>query len=96
MHGTLLMYAGSHAAAAQAARRALYLDRSMIVAHILLSDALGASGDLAGAARALHNAERLLARMPETAVVPAADDEIAGHLLRLIRHRMKSGTSVAE
>ena len=95
LHGILLSYSGLHGAAVRAARRALYLDRSMIVAHILLSDELSALHDELGAQRALHNAERLLAPMPDDAVVPAADGETAGHLLRLIRHRMKNPGRVA-
>jgi hypothetical protein len=61
-----------------------------VVAHILLSDARAASGDQVGAQRALHNAERLLAAMPDDAIVPAADGEPAGHLLRHVRHRMNT------
>jgi chemotaxis protein methyltransferase CheR len=95
LQGVLFTYSGLHGAAARAARRALYLDRSMIVAHMLLSDALAAAHDELGAQRALHNAERLLAPMPDEMVVPAADGETAGHLLRLIRHRMKTPSTLA-
>jgi chemotaxis protein methyltransferase CheR len=75
--------------AAAAARRALYLDRSLVVAHLALGGALGRLGDTDGARRALRNAERLLAAMPPDTVVPASDGEPAGRLVEMARVQMR-------
>jgi chemotaxis protein methyltransferase CheR len=80
LHAVLLAEAGRHADAATAARRALYLDRGFVVAHLALGAALARLGDTAGARLAFRNAERLLAAMAPGAPVPASDGELAGRL----------------
>jgi chemotaxis protein methyltransferase CheR len=80
LHALLLGEAGHHAEAAAAARRALYLDSSLAVAHLLLGSALTRLGEPAGAERAFANAERQLSALPDSAIVPASDGESAGRL----------------
>ena len=85
LHAVLLAEAGHPSDAAAAARRALYLDRGLIVAHLALGGALARMGDADGADRAMRNAERLLAPMPPGDRVPAADGECAGRLAEMAR-----------
>jgi chemotaxis protein methyltransferase CheR len=75
--------------AAAAARRALYLDRSNIVAHLMLAQALVRLDECAGALRALRNAARLLAAIPEDQLVRGADDESAGRLLSQVQLQIR-------
>jgi chemotaxis protein methyltransferase CheR len=85
LHAVLVAQARQFAESARAARRALYLDRSMIVAHSALGNALAKSGDAAGARRAFNNALRLLSAMDPNAIVPFSDGEPAGRLLEMTR-----------
>lgn len=89
LHAALLASAGRHAEAATAARRALYLDRTLSAAHLLLGASLARLGDVDGARRALRNAERLLAGLPANAVVAAADGQPAGRLLADARAHLR-------
>jgi chemotaxis protein methyltransferase CheR len=95
LHAVLLSEAERVADAAAAARRALYLDRSLVVAHLALGGALGRLGDTDGARRAFRNAERLLAALPPDTVVPASDGEPAGRLLEMARVQMRLLTEAA-
>lgn len=85
LHAVLLAEAGRHREAAGAARRALYLDRGLVVAHLALGGALVRLGDADGARRAFQNAQRLLAAMAPQDVVPASDAEPAGRLAEMAR-----------
>jgi chemotaxis protein methyltransferase CheR len=85
LHTVLLAAAGRHSEAVSAARRALYLDHRMIVAHIALATACTRVGDHPGARRAFRNAQRLLHAMPPGDPVPASDGERAGRLLATTR-----------
>lgn len=89
LHAALLASAGRHAEAATAARRALYLDRTLSAAHLLLGASLARLGDVDGARRALRNAERLLAVLPANAAVAAADGQPAGRLLADVRAHLR-------
>jgi len=95
LHAVLLAEAGQYADAATAARRALYLDRGLVVAHLALGGALTRLGETDGARRAFRNAERLLAAMPPEAVVPASDGEPAGRLAEMARVQMRLLSEVA-
>jgi chemotaxis protein methyltransferase CheR len=85
----LVAQAGSPAESARAAKRAIYLDRTMVVAHLALGSALSATGDADGATRAFAACERLLSELPADAVVPATDGEPAGRLLEISRMQAK-------
>ncbi len=89
LHAVLLTRAGRHAEAIGALRRALYLDRRLVVAHLALGDALARSGDTAGAARAFRAAARLLAGMPTHEPVPASDGEPAARLAAAARSQLR-------
>lgn len=85
LHGILLLQASMPEEAAVAARRALYLDPSLVVAHLALGTALTKVRRFPEATRALANAESLLAAIPAATIVPASDGERAGRLLTLAR-----------
>jgi chemotaxis protein methyltransferase CheR len=80
LHAVLLGEGGSHHEAAAASRRALYLDRGLVVAHLALAGSLSRCGDPEGARRALRAARRALADTPPDTIVPASDGESARRL----------------
>jgi chemotaxis protein methyltransferase CheR len=89
LHSVLLAEAGNHEVAAQAARRALYIDRDLAVAQLALGTALARLGDARGARVALRNAQRLLDALPSDAVVPGSDGETAGRLAEMTRVQLR-------
>lgn len=89
LHAVLLSAAGHPAEAAAAARRALFLDRGMIMAHLVFGHALLRSGNQRKARRALETAERLLAPLSPGETIPASDGEPAARLLELVRRQLK-------
>jgi len=89
LHAMLLAEAGRCSEAASAARRALYLDRRLVVAHLALGGALARLGEVEGARRALGNAERLLVSLPPDAILPASDGEPAGRLAEMTRVQLQ-------
>jgi chemotaxis protein methyltransferase CheR len=80
LHAVLLLELGQDEEAAQAARRVLYLDRGLAVAHFTLASILRRRGDVRGARRAYRNARALCRARPEPEVVPLSDGEPAGRL----------------
>jgi chemotaxis protein methyltransferase CheR len=88
LHGLLLREGGRIEDALAALRSAVYLDRRLVIAHLTLGDVLASQGDTTGAMRAFRNADRLLARVPEDAVVAATDGMQARTLRQLTRGRM--------
>lgn len=97
MHAILMAEAGSFAEGARAAKRALYLDRRMVVAHLALGAILARWGqDVTGARRSFATAERLLTAMPPDEQVRDSDGEPAGRLLEMTRaqSRLLPTTSV--
>lgn len=92
--GTLQAQLGRHEEAALSARRALYLDPELTVAHLTLAEALARTGDSRAAKTALRNAERLLAAVPAESRVRATDGELASRLLQIARFRLRSLTFV--
>lgn len=95
LHSVLLAEAGQYDAAAQAARRALYIDRDLAVAHLSLGQSLARLGDGRGAKVALQNARRLLAALPAEAIVPASDGETAGRLAEMTRVQLRLSEGAA-
>src|SRR5690606_597508 len=89
LHALLLLAGGQPGEAAEAARRVLYIDRGMVVAHLLIADARQAAGDTPAALQALRRARQLLAAMPPDREVPASDGEPAGRLLRMVELRLQ-------
>lgn len=84
LHAILLTERGHAEAALGAARRAIYLDRTLVVAHLALATAHQRAGNCRGAELALRNAARLLAELPRDALVPESDGEPAGRLADII------------
>lgn len=76
----LLLNLGQSGEAIRAVRRALYLDRSLAIAHFTLGSILSQRGDLAGARRAYRNAYALASRRPAAEELPLAEGETAGRL----------------
>jgi chemotaxis protein methyltransferase CheR len=89
LHAVLLSEGDRPIEAAAAARRALYLDGSLVVAHLTLGAAMARLQDRPAARRAFRNAERLLAAMSPDALVPASEDEPAGRLLAIARAQLE-------
>jgi len=83
LHSLVLNEARHHEAASTAARRALYLDRDLAVAHLAHGAALAGLRDTAAARRAFQVAATLLDALPADAIVPASDGEPAGRLASL-------------
>ncbi|HEV3261614.1 MAG TPA: protein-glutamate O-methyltransferase CheR [Gemmataceae bacterium] len=80
LRAVLLLDLGRDEEAAAAARRVLYLDRSLAIAHFTLGSILWHHGDAAGACRAYRNARELCTSRPADEAVPLADGESAGRL----------------
>jgi chemotaxis protein methyltransferase CheR len=89
LHAVLLLQAGRAAEAAATARRALYLDRTLIVAHLTLADALRRNGKPGAARRSLRNAAALLEMLDRETQVPASDGDTAGRLAELVRAKLR-------
>jgi chemotaxis protein methyltransferase CheR len=80
LRGLLLAELGRYGDAAAAARKVLYLDRTLAIAHFLLGTALARLGDLDGASRSLRNARDLCQAHREDEPVPLADGQRFGRL----------------
>jgi chemotaxis protein methyltransferase CheR len=83
LQGVLHLESGDPQGALSLARRALYVDRSFISAHLLLANVQTRLEQKEPAIRALRNARALLSELPEDAVVPATD-EVPARLISMI------------
>ncbi len=77
------------AEAETAARRAIYLDRSLAVAHFLLGVILQQRGDTEAAGRAYRNASQLCEAQPAENAVPLSEGETAGGLAAAARANLE-------
>ncbi|MGE5756614.1 MAG: CheR family methyltransferase [Planctomycetaceae bacterium] len=96
LRALLLLGLGREGEAARAARRVIYLDRSLALAHFLLGSILQRHGDWKGAWRAYRNAQDLCAARPEDEIVPLSDGEPAGRLAEAARVQMQRLQAVAK
>jgi chemotaxis protein methyltransferase CheR len=80
VHGVLLLELGRDTGAEHALRRALYLDRTLAVAHFALGALAARHGDRPAAQRAYRNVRDLCAARPPDEPVPLAEGETAGRL----------------
>jgi chemotaxis protein methyltransferase CheR len=80
LRATLLLALDRGEEAEHEARRAVYLDPSLAVAHFLLGTILRKQGARPGALRAFRNARDLCAARPSDEAVPAGDGERVGAL----------------
>jgi chemotaxis protein methyltransferase CheR len=85
LRALLLLGLGREAESAREARRVIYLDRSLAVAHLLLGSILQRHGDRKGAWRCYRNAHDLCAARPDDEIVPLSDNEPAGRLAEAAR-----------
>ena len=96
LQATLLLEAGWLVDAAAAARRSIYLDRTLVMGHMLLGDALARAGDGDAARIAFTNVLGLLANADRATRVPAADGVSAVRLQQIAAARIGSiATAVA-
>jgi chemotaxis protein methyltransferase CheR len=95
LRAALLSELSRHAEAADAARKVIYLDRTLAIAHYTLGTILRRLDDRRGAARAFRNAHRLCLQRPADEPIPLGDGITAAvlaelattELLRLRRER---------
>ncbi len=76
--------AGQWTESERAARRALYLDRTLVLAHVALGDAIARGGDVAAARRSFENAATLLASAG-TEEMPDSGDMSNARLTDIVR-----------
>jgi chemotaxis protein methyltransferase CheR len=80
LHAALLLDLGKLEAAADAARRAVYLDRSLAAAHFVWASSLYRQGHAERARLAFQNAHSLCATRPADELVAFMENERAGAL----------------
>ncbi|MEO7712436.1 MAG: CheR family methyltransferase [Gemmatimonadaceae bacterium] len=93
LHGILQIEAGRSADGARDARRALYLDRTLIMGHMLLGAALTNLDDREGARRAFQNATDLLAGHADTGLITGSDGVPVARLRQMAQHRLRALTA---
>jgi chemotaxis protein methyltransferase CheR len=96
LRAVLLLALGRGEDAAHAARRVIYLDRTLAAAHFLLGSILQQEGDGAGARRAYRNARDLASARPPGEGVPLAEGETAGPLAARAARQLARLDAVAE
>jgi chemotaxis protein methyltransferase CheR len=88
LHAMLLAESGWHADAAVAARRSIYLDRTFVLSHMVLGDALTRTRDPLGARRAFENVLRLVASTGAHSSVPGSDGVTAARIHQIAQLRV--------
>jgi chemotaxis protein methyltransferase CheR len=84
----VLMSAGHYDEAAAALRRAIYLDRSMAVAHFALGSILQRRGLIAQAQRSYRNVLAVCDQRRADEIVPCSDGEPTGRLIEAARTQL--------
>lgn len=82
--------AGRWNEAERAARRALYLDRTLTLAHVALGDALGRKGDKHGARRNFESAEHLIASAERRGDPADTDGVPLARLMHIVRAHLSA------
>ena len=90
LQAVLLLEAGRPAEAAAVARAALYLEPTLVMAHLTLARAEHALGYLGAARRSLRNAGSLLRALAADAVVPLSGGEPAGRLAAMVAVHLRA------
>lgn len=80
LHAVLLHALGRDTEAAQAARRTLFLDPTLVMSHYLLGSIEQRRGRIDAARRSFRNAYDRAIAHPRTEVLALSDGEIAGRL----------------
>jgi chemotaxis protein methyltransferase CheR len=89
LRGVVLMDMDRYEGAAKAAKRALYLDRTLAFGHFLLGLAVARLGDTEGARRALRNAGELCARQGPDEIVAFSDGQRAGRFAEAVTTQLE-------
>jgi chemotaxis protein methyltransferase CheR len=82
--------AGRWKEAERAARRALYLDRTLTLAHVALGDALGRKGDSRGARRNFESAKELIASAERRGDPVDTDGVPLARLMHIVRAHLSA------
>jgi chemotaxis protein methyltransferase CheR len=90
LHAVLLLELNRDAEAVQAARRTVFLDRSLAIAHFTLGSILQRRGALRDAQRHFRNARDLCVARPPDEMVPLTDGEAAGQLAAAAAVQLKT------
>jgi len=89
LHAVLLLESDDAHAAADAARRALYLDRQLVMAHVTAAEAERRISDVHASTRSLRTAARLLQALAPNHPVPGSDGLSAQQVLDLVATRQR-------
>jgi chemotaxis protein methyltransferase CheR len=89
LHGVLLLDLDRSEDATQAAKRALYLDRTLPFAHFVLGLALSRLHDVDGARRAFGNARELCLRQEPADAVAFSDGQRAGRFVEAVTAQLE-------
>jgi chemotaxis protein methyltransferase CheR len=89
LRAVLLIDQRRYGEAAEAARRALYLDRHAAMGHFLLGTALERAGNAAAACRSFRNTRDLCARLGPDDDIPFGDGQRAGRLAQAARAQLE-------
>jgi Flp pilus assembly protein TadD len=84
----VLMSAGHYDEAARALRHAIYLDRSMAVAHFALGSIMQRRGSIAEARRSYRNVLAACDKQRTNDIVPYSDGEPVGRLIEAARAQL--------
>ncbi|MEP6506989.1 MAG: protein-glutamate O-methyltransferase CheR [Gemmatimonadales bacterium] len=90
LESVLLSEAGRWADAERAARRALYLDRTLTLAHVALGDALAKQGDARAAKRNFESAAALIAAAERRGDTADTDGVPLARLLHIVRAHLSA------
>jgi chemotaxis protein methyltransferase CheR len=88
MHAIALMSLGDYEAAARAARRALYLDRGLAMAHLVQGAILWRLGDWRAAKHAYRTSYALAAALPPDVSMPCTEGKSAASLAAAARAQL--------
>ena len=83
LHAVLLLDLKRYDEALHAARRALFLDRKLAIAHFTLGVIQQRSGNRDGSIRAFRNARQICDLQPAQSIIPFSDGEHAGRLSQM-------------
>jgi chemotaxis protein methyltransferase CheR len=86
----LLLELGRPELAAEAARRALYLEPDLVMAHLASGSAARGAGNARAANRSFRNALRLLDRCAPASVIPASGGEVAERLSMIAQAQLQA------
>lgn len=90
LHATVLTELNRSAEAVDAARRVVFLDRDLLMGHILLATTLVQTGDKVAARRSFRNARRLCDSLPPAQIVPLSDGETAAQIAESIDWHLRN------